>query len=71
MSNTTHSDIQISETNEYTIIKVPKSQPPSIQVEDIHFDEFVGMLEDNQDDAGKTPAQIEDSAHEIWRATAD
>ena len=72
MPTTTHNDIRITESGEYTIIKIPK-QPsiPTVQLADINFDEFVGMLEDDQDEFDKTPVAVEDSAYDIWRTTAD
>jgi hypothetical protein len=72
MNTTTHNDIRITESEAYTIIKIPKQRTkPTVPADDIRFDEFVGMLEDDPEDAGKTPVAVEDSAHDIWRTTAD
>ena len=72
MTYNTCKDIKITEAGGYTIIKVPKQQAvPTIQIGDVRFDEFVGMMEDDKEAAGKSPVAIEDSAYEIWRSHVD
>lgn len=63
---TTHKRVSVTETDAYTIIKVPK-QPIPEEVGEVRFDTFVGMLDDTQ----KSPVEVEDNAYEIWRETAD
>jgi hypothetical protein len=58
MNTITHNGIHIIESEAYTIIQIPKQRAmPTVQTDDIRFDEFVGMLEDDREAFGKTGDQ--------------
>ena len=60
MNTRSGNNIEVFESDTYTIIRVPKYNRPPAQTNDTHFNAFVGMLEGDHDLVGKTPVEAED-----------
>ena len=71
MNTCPSNNIEVLESDTYTIIKVPKYNRPPEHANDTHFNAFVGMLEGDHDLVGKTPVEAEDSIYKTWRETTD
>jgi hypothetical protein len=69
MINATLDNIIIQDSAMETIIRIRK--PANHTDSAVRFDEFVGMIASDPDNKGKSAVEIEDSAKEIWRTTAD
>jgi hypothetical protein len=61
----TNKDVQVTDTDEYILIKIPK-QPKAAAHKQLTWDSLVGVLKDVPAFKGKTSVEVQDMMQDAW-----